>query len=421
MTTTVGRPQRQEAADAERPLRIVLVEFLPSGGTFQFSFQFATALAQAGHAVTLLTGPEPELTSRVDGLQVRSVLPTWHPNADPARNRWGKLRRVGRALRLLESWRRVLGYLVRERPDVAQFGELRFPLDSAALATVAGLVPGTAFVDVAHNPLPYNVDHADQAVEKGGPLTRALLARAYAACAVVLVLGEGPRQQLREHFPGVGRIAICGHGDYASVLGSAEVPPPSAAPPAALFFGAWTKYKNIPLLLDAFALVRAGSAFRQSATTLPEARLTLAGPVMPDVDLTEIRARAEAIGHVDLRPGYVPLEDLPALFGAHRVVMFAYETVNVSGSVHMAYTFGRPVVATDVGAMADSVRDGQTGLLVPPDPASVAQAMITMLDPATADEMGAAAARHAQTTASWSGVADRAVAAYRSALAGSKT
>jgi hypothetical protein len=63
----------------------------------------------------------------------------------------------------------------------------------------------------------------------------------------------------------------------------------------------------------------------------------------------------------------------------------------------MAYTFGRPVVATDVGAMADSVRDGQTGLLVPPDPASVAQAMITMLDPATADEMGAAAARHAQS------------------------
>jgi glycosyltransferase involved in cell wall biosynthesis len=421
MTTTVGRPERQEAPDQERRLRIVLVEFLPSGGMFQFSFQFATALAQAGHTVTLLTGPDPELTSRVDGLQVRSLLPTWHPNVGPGRGRRGRLRRVGRALRLLESWRRVLGYLLRERPDVAQFGELRFVLDSAALAILAGLVPGTTFVDVAHNPLPYNVDHADRSVEKGGRLTRALLARAYAHCGVVLVLGEGPRQQLREHFPAVTRVAICGHGDYASVLRSADVPPPSAAPPAALFFGAWTKYKNIPLLLDAFALVRAGSAFRQSATTLPEARLTLAGPVMPDVDVIEIQARAEAIGQVDLRPGYVPMEDLPALFAAHRVVMFTYETVNVSGSVHMAYTFGRPVVATEVGAMADSVRDGETGLLVPPDPASVAQAMITMLDPATADRMGAAAARHAHQAASWSGVADRAVAAYRSALAARST
>jgi glycosyltransferase involved in cell wall biosynthesis len=385
---------------------------------FQFSFQFATALAQAGHTVTLLTGPEPELSPQVDGLEVRSLLPTWHPNADPGRRRSGPLRRAARALRLLESWRRVLAHLRRERPDVAQFGELRFVLDSAALAIVARLIRPTTVVDVAHNPLPYDVNHPDQSVEKGGRLTRTLLNRAYQACGIVLVLGEGSRQQLLDHFPAVSRVAVCGHGDYGSVLGSAEVPPPSAAPPAALFFGAWTKYKNIPLLLDAFGLVRAGSVFRRSATTLPEARLTLAGPVMPDVDLAEIQARAEAIGHVDLRPGYVPMEDLPALFGAHRVVVFTYETVNISGSVHMAYTFGRPVVATDVGAMADSVRDGVTGLLVNPDPAAVAEAMIKLLAPEVADTMGAGAARHAEQAASWSGVATKAVTAYRSALAG---
>ena len=363
VTTTLGRPRRHDPPEDQRALRIVLVEFLPSGGMFQFSFQFAAALARAGHTVTLLTGPDPELTSRVEGLQVESVLPTWHPNADAGHGRWGALRRVGRALRLLESWRRVLGQLRRERPDVAQFGELRFLLDSAALAVVARLVRPTTVVDVAHNPLPYNVHDADQSVEKTGRLTRALLGRAYAACGVVLVLGEGPERQLRQHFPALPRVAVCGHGDYAGVLESAEVPRPSAAPPAALFFGAWTTYKNIPLLLDAFAIVRA---------TRPEARLTLAGPVMPDIDLAALRTRAAEIGGIDLRPGYVPMEDLAALFGAHRVVMFTYETVNISGSIHMAYTFGRPVVATDVGAMADNVQHGQTGLLVDPDPAAVA-------------------------------------------------
>jgi glycosyltransferase involved in cell wall biosynthesis len=150
---------------------------------------------------------------------------------------------------------------------------------------------------------------------------------------------------------------------------------------------------------------------------MPEARLTLAGPVMPDIDLPALRTRAEEIGQVDLRPGYVPMEELPALFGSHRVVMFTYETVNISGSIHMAFTFGRPVVATDVGAMADNVQDGRTGLLVAPDPEAVARAMITLLDPETADTMGAAAAEHAEQDASWSGVADKAVAAYRSALA----
>lgn len=125
--------------------------------------------------------------------------------------------------------------------------------------------------------------------------------------------------------------------------------PPSAAPPHVLFFGAWTRYKNIPMLLDAFELVR---------RNLPEARLTLAGPVMTDIDLEAITARAQAIGHVDLIPGYVDLSDLPRLFASHRAVNFPYETVNISGSVHMAYTFGRPVVATDVGSMADAVEHG---------------------------------------------------------------
>ena len=44
--------------------------------------------------------------------------------------------------------------------------------------------------------------------------------------------------------------------------------------------------------------------------------------------------------------------------------------------------------------------------------------MVTVLDPRTADAMGAAAARPTAQGASWSGVADGAVAAYRAALVG---
>ena len=65
----------------------------------------------------------------------------------------------------------------------------------------------------------------------------------------------------------------------------------------------------------------------------------------------------------------------------------------------------------------DRTGSAAIGLLVDPDPAAVAEAMITLLDPETADEMDAAAARHAAQGASWSGVVEKAVAAYRSALA----
>ena len=399
--------QRTGPGEPDGILDITLVEFLPSGGMYQFSFQFADALARAGHRVTLITGPDPELRSRTPNLTVAELLPTWHPNEAPGTTApwWAKLRRVGRALLLAESWRRVLVHLRRNRPDVVQFGELRYVLDTAALLLTSRFGRAGLVVDVAHNPLPYDVNNSTQAVEKGGRLTRALLGRAYRACDLVLLLGEGPRSELVSHFPQVRRTAVCGHGDYSSVLATEEVPLPSAAGPTALFFGAWTRYKDIPLLLEAFTFVR---------DRIPEARLTLAGPVMPDVDLAEITAQAATIGGVDLRPGYVAMEEVPGLFGSHRVVLFTYATVNISGSVHMAYTFGRPVVATDVGSMADAVDDGVTGLLAASDARSVADAVIEVLsNPQLADRLGAAARDRGVDTESWASVAAAAVLAYR--------
>ncbi|MCJ8505904.1 glycosyltransferase family 4 protein [Kocuria flava] len=389
----------------------MVVEFLPSGGMFQFSFQFAQALAQAGHRVQLLTGPEPELTPTAPNLEVVPMFPTWHPNVGLGGSLVRrKARRIWRALLLVESWRRVLHHLRRTRPDVVQFGELRYPLDSASLLVVARLGRAGTVVDVAHNPLPYDVTGRTQAVEKTGRLTRALLARAYRACDLVLVLGEGPRTELQAAFPDVRRVTVCGHGDYSAVLDAHELPAPADVPPHLLFFGAWTKYKNIPLMLDAFARVRA---------EMPQARLTLAGPVMPDVDELDIVRQAEGIGGVDLRPGYVAMEDLPDLFGSHRAVVFTYATVNISGSVHMAYTFGRPVVATDVGSMRDAVEEEVTGLLAAPESGPIAEALLRVLrDPGLADRMGRAASRRVHDNSTWSGVVERAVTGYLDALQG---
>ena len=409
-TEVVDRPAATgPSREVDPSLTIVLVEFLPTGGMFQFTFQFGEALARQGHRVLLLTGPDPELRSNTPGFEVLEIFPTWDPNVELGGSGLRrKLRRVGRALRLVESWRQAMETIRRVRPDVAQFGELRYPLDSALFLLLARHCPGTALVDVAHNPLPYDVNGASGSVEKGGRLTRWLLDRAYRACDLVLVLGDGPRATLESAFPGLRRVAVCGHGDYSSVLAADRTPPPSSAPPHALFFGAWTKYKNLPLLLDAFALVR---------RELPAARLTIAGPVMPDVDMPAITRRAAEIGHVDLHPGYVPMDQVAGLFGAHRAVVFTYATVNISGSVHMAYTFGRPVVATDVGSMSDAVQDGVTGLLTAPEPAAVAEALVTILDdPAAANRMGAQGARRVDDAASWTTVVDKAVPAYRDAV-----
>ncbi len=102
---------------ADTPLRILVVEFLPSGGMFQFSFQFADALAAEGHQVQLLTGPDPELSSANPRLEVLAVLPTWHPNAQVGGPTWlRRPRRAFRAFQLLDSWRRVVAHVIRDPP-----------------------------------------------------------------------------------------------------------------------------------------------------------------------------------------------------------------------------------------------------------------------------------------------------------------
>lgn len=69
---------------------------------------------------------------------------------------------------------------------------------------------------------------------------------------------------------------------------------------------------------------------------------------------------------------------------------------------------GKPVVAGNVAGALDSVRDGETGLLVDPaDPRAVAGALIALLtDPARARAMGEAGVAHAQALA-WPHIAAR--------------
>ena len=162
-------------------------------------------------------------------------------------------------------------------------------------------------------------------------------------------------------------------------------------------FGVWTAYKGIDLLLDCMPEVR---------RRVPGARLVLAGNVA-GVDLPQLLSKAESVGGVTARPGYVPKEEVPDLFGAARVVALPYLRASQSGVVHLAYTFGRPVVASRVGELPTVVRDGVTGLLVPPgDRAALADALVALLlDPLRAHRLGAAGAEWLAAESSWARVA----------------
>ncbi len=388
-------------------MKILLVEFSPSGGLFQFGFQLGHGLAELGHDVELLTGPDPELSSEHPRFRVVPVLPTWHPAPPSVEHAvLRKARRILRALQYVHAWRRLVREIATRSPDVVQWGSWRFTVDGLFVRFVARRRRRPVLVDLCHEPR--RSSWPTVGVPRQNPVYRWSLGGAFRAMDAVLVLGDRVREDFREVWPGARRVEVIPHGDE-SVFLTTGVAPVEHTGMQVLFFGTLAGYKGIDVLLDAWSQVR---------SRLPAAELVLAG-APGDVDLRELQRRADALGGVTLRIGYVPMADVPALFRAARVVVVPYVSASQSGVVHLAQTFARPVVATEVGDIPDVVTDGETGVLVPPrDPEALARGLEALLvDIAEAARRGEAGRARLAHAASWTSVARRVQEIFEELLA----
>lgn len=394
---SVGPPQGVVRERPMTPRTIAFVQFAPSGGLFQFTAQLGEALAARGNEVHLFTGPDPELTAHHRRFRIHGVLPTWHPmdasTPGPLRR---SLRRAFRAVRLGLAWAVVLVRLARLRPDAVLWSTWPFSIDALGVLVADVVLRHTMLGIVAHEPVPTR--RSDTTSRKTGPVLDWALPAAWRRMDVVFVLGDEARDRCLAAWQPRGPVLVVPHGDEAAMRDDRPTPPASATDPVVLFFGTWTAYKGIDVLLDSFPEVR---------RRVPAARVVLAGGVA-GIDLTALQSRAAAIPGVELRPGYIDREQVPVLFRQARVVVTPYRRASQSGVVHLAYTFDRPVVASAVGDIPLVVRDGETGLLVEPgDPSALAEALVTLLlDPECARRLGEAGAAWLATESSWDRVAE---------------
>lgn len=381
-------------------MKIVFVEFPPSGGLFQFSVQLAEALARRGHQVQVLTGPSPELSSREPDLRIRSVLSTWHPTAGAdAPSWWRKARRGVRAGQHHLAWAQLLGQVARLKPDVVLWSTWRFPVDGWGVQAMRRLLPDATLAIIAHEPRPLVEQPGADGLYKDSGVTYSALAGAYRSVNVAFTLGESARDVLRSTWRDAPQVHVIPHGDEG-VFAQTEVPPVGSTGPVALAFGTVTAYKGIDDLLAVWPAVR---------DQVPDARLVLAGSIGADVDAQALRDQVESTPGVELHAGYVELSEVAGYFGRARVVVLPYKRSSQSGVAHLAHTFGRPVIATRVGDIPAVVVDDVTGLLVDPgDAQGLTDAVIRALNSADdAARWGQAGADALASGASWDEVADR--------------
>lgn len=145
-----------------------------------------------------------------------------------------------------------------------------------------------------------------------------------------------------------------------------------------LHFGRISPYKGIDVLCEAMNKVR---------ETIPSLRCIIAGGGQMYFDFKPY----ESNPNIELHNRYIPAEELGSLIDGSLFCVCPYTDATQSGVVSSAFAFNKPVIASNVGALGETVIDSVTGKLVPANDADALSAAIISLanDRASLESMSA--------------------------------
>ena len=139
-----------------------------------------------------------------------------------------------------------------------------------------------------------------------------------------------------------------------------------------LAYGAIAPYKGLEYIVEALTyLPRDGVRYR----------LLIAGGLKKGADeyWRKVQQSISQFGVgsiVTTRIEYIPDEETEIYFKAADALVLSYTHIFQSGVMFLAYNFGLPVLAADVGAFKESIVEGKTGFIFrPQDPTDLARAI----------------------------------------------
>ncbi|MBR1584269.1 MAG: glycosyltransferase family 4 protein [Clostridia bacterium] len=258
-------------------------------------------------------------------------------------------------------------------------------------------------VMTVHNVLPHEPAPGDQA----------LYGAFYRRCDLLIVHNEASKRELQRLFAIPDeKIAVIAHGAYQTY--ALDKPRRAEAGRTRfLLFGRIRPYKGIDILLKAISLL--------DEETRSKCLFTIRGKQYPKIDPTDYPALIRQYGIGDcvcFSAQRVPDEEIPALLGDADIAVFPYRKIYGSGALLMAYTYGVPVIASDIPTFREETDGGQTGLLfAPEDPAALRDAILAAVqwDEKQIDRYRQHIRRLVSERYSWNESARKTAEAYRKA------
>ncbi len=265
-----------------------------------------------------------------------------------------------------------------------------------------------AVVTTVHNVLPHEVSGSD----------RKLHEQWYRVSDALIVHNEATRRSLIKEFPfTASKVYVVPHGTYSARTGKREKKEKNGRVKF-LLFGQFRPYKGIDILIRAIPHL--------SARVRAEIQVVIAGSQHPKQDRTDylkMLHEYQAEDCVELQRRRISDEELPELFGEADFCLFPYREIYGSGALLMAYTYRRPVIASNVAAFVEETDGGRTGLLFenesPEDLAKKIEEAVS-LDRKAIDGYKAAISELVEKKYSWKVSAEKLAEIYRT-ISGGKT
>jgi glycosyltransferase involved in cell wall biosynthesis len=217
----------------------------------------------------------------------------------------------------------------------------KFLADLAAVRT-----SGCRIVWTLHNLVPHQTPHRRLEL-----LARRTICRI--ASAVIVHGRAGREQAVRTLGCPANRVFVIPHGHYreayAPPLPSRDARQRLGLPGDArviLFFGFLQPYKGLELLLDAWRKLNA-----QNATLL------VVGQSRKADYAAELAGQIRATPAARLLDRFVPPDEVPLFFSAADAVVLPFRDVQTSGSMLLAMSYGRPVIAPRLGELPETLAD----------------------------------------------------------------
>jgi glycosyltransferase involved in cell wall biosynthesis len=334
-----------------------------AGGAEIHLFEIFRRLASAGHRIRLVCSGWPGARPRevVDGIEVHR---TGGRHSFAVRGRGA----VRRALR-------------QEVPDVVVEDINKLPLYLPTLTPLpfAVIVPhlfGTTAFAEASWPMAATVVLAERAIP-----------RVYRR-ASFHVISESTRDDLVGRGISPAAIAVI-HPGVDTVALRPDPALDRTDPPSFLYVGRLRRYKGVDVAIEALVLAR---------RSRPDLRLVIAGSGA-DRPRLEALARQRGVAEAVAFAGFVTDAEKIRLLRTTWANIFPSPKEGWGITIMEAAACGTPSIASDSPGLRDSVRHGETGILVPHgDPGALARQLVAFAaDRALVERLGRAARRHAET------------------------